>query len=111
MYEDNLYSLNVVTQAAAAAMSAAAGLKVSPQSTPSRDSPFDRGSPASGGTDLNSAAGLLGSGVGVIGSGLGGGGVVSSVSPTMSATSQSLSSYNPIWNPARYVLSFSMSSR
>ena len=48
----------------------AAGLKVSPQSTPSRDSPFDRGSPASG-TDLNSAAGLLGSGVGVIGSGIG----------------------------------------
>ena len=82
-------------------MSAAAGLKVSPQSTPSRDSPFDRGSPASG-TDLNSAAGLLGSGVGVIGSGLGGGGVVSSISPTMSSSAQSLSSYNPIWSPARY---------
>ena len=82
-------------------MSAAAGLKVSPQSTPSRDSPFDRGSPASQ-TDINSAAGLLGGGVGVISSGIGGGGVVSSGSPTMSAASQSLSSYNPIWSPARY---------
>ena len=84
-------------------MSAAAGLKVSPQSTPSRDSPFDRGSPASG-TDLNSAGGLLGSGVGVLGTGIGGGGIVSSVSPTMSSASQSLSSYNPIWSPARYVV-------
>ena len=83
-------------------MSAAAGLKVSPQSTPSRDSPFDRGSPASG-TDLNSAVGLLGSGVGVIGSGISGGGAASSVSPSMSSTSQSLSSYNPIWSPARWV--------
>ena len=83
-------------------MSTAAGLKVSPQSTPSRDSPFDRGSPASG-TDLNSAVGLLGSGVGVIGSGISGGGVASSVSPSMSSTSQSLSSYNPIWSPARWV--------
>lgn len=89
------------------AMSAAAGLKVSPQSTPSRDSPFDRGSPASG-TDLHSAAGLLGSGVGVIGSGIGGGGVVSSVSPTMSSAPQSLSSYNPIWSPARYEYAYNL---